>query len=98
MPHLDHFHRWSATEGSRKQGHPEIQVLLARAYYKGMEYKQAAKHYLHAEKPEEFAEFLLAWSKEGYPSESDLYIARSVLQYGIRVFQRRSLNTEALTF
>nr|CCA26185.1 conserved hypothetical protein [Albugo laibachii Nc14] len=72
--------KWSAAEGSRKQGHPEIQLLLARAYFKGMEYKQAAKHYLHAEKPEEFAEFLLTWSKEGYPSEFDLYIARSVLQ------------------
>lgn len=67
-------------EGSRKRGDPELQLLLARAHRNAGDYTHAAKHYLHAENPVEFAETLFDWSKLGYQSEYDLYVARSVLQ------------------
>lgn len=73
--------RWSSAEGSRKRGDPELQLLLARAHRNAGDYTHAAKHYLHAENPSEFADALFDWSKLGYQSEYDLYLARSVLQY-----------------
>ncbi|DAZ97218.1 TPA: hypothetical protein N0F65_003849 [Lagenidium giganteum] len=72
--------KWTAEHGSRKRGDPELQLLLARAYQQAKDYTHAAKHYLHAEKPTEFGDMLVQWSKEGYASESDLYLARAVLQ------------------
>lgn len=73
--------RWTAAEGSRKRGDPELQLLLARAYRAAGDYVHSAKHFLHAENPSEFAVALFEWSSQGYPSESDLYLARAVLQY-----------------
>lgn len=73
--------RWSAAEGSRKRGDPELQLLLSRAHRHAGDYTHAAKHYLHAESPVEFADALFDWSKLGYASEFDLYVARAVLQY-----------------
>lgn len=75
--------RWSSVEGSRKRGDPELQLLLARAHRNAGDYTHATKHYLHAENPSEFADALFDWSKLGYQSEYDLYLARSVLQYVI---------------
>ncbi|TMW69322.1 hypothetical protein Poli38472_001478 [Pythium oligandrum] len=72
--------KWSSTEGSRKRGDPELQLLLARAHRQAGELTLSAKHFLHAENPVEFADMLFEWSKQGYPSEYDLYIARVVLQ------------------
>lgn len=57
-----------------------MQLLLARAYRQAGDFTHAAKHFLHSEKPAEFADALYNWSKQGYPSESDLYLARAVLQ------------------
>uniref|UniRef100_K3WSS6 Golgi to ER traffic protein 4 n=1 Tax=Globisporangium ultimum (strain ATCC 200006 / CBS 805.95 / DAOM BR144) TaxID=431595 RepID=K3WSS6_GLOUD len=72
--------KWSSVEGSRKRGDPELQLLLARAYRKAGDFTHAAKHYLHAENPSEFADALFEWSTHGYQSEYDLYLARVVLQ------------------
>jgi hypothetical protein len=72
--------RWSAEEGSRRRGDPELQLLLARAYQSVGDYSHASKHYLHSENPSEFAKMLYTWSKEGYSSEVELYITRVVLQ------------------
>ncbi len=72
--------RWSSEEGSRMRGDPELQLLLSRAYKAHKDYIHAAKHYIHTENASEFAEMLFEWSKEGYPSELDLYIGRAVLQ------------------
>ncbi|CAI5740694.1 unnamed protein product [Peronospora destructor] len=72
--------KWSAMEGPRKRGDPELQLLLARAYQTAEEFSNALKHFLHAENPQELAEMLFQWSTLGYPSESDLYLTRAVLQ------------------
>jgi hypothetical protein len=42
----------------------------------------AQRHFLEAAAPEEFAEFLVAWVREGgaYTGEADLFLARAVLQ------------------
>ncbi|KAG7383318.1 Golgi to ER traffic protein 4 [Phytophthora pseudosyringae] len=72
--------KWSAVEGARKRGDPELQLLLARAYRSAGDFTHAMKHFLHAENPQELAEALFQWSTQGYPSESDLYLARAVLQ------------------
>ncbi|CAI5716710.1 unnamed protein product [Hyaloperonospora brassicae] len=72
--------KWSAVKGARKRGDPELQLLLARAYCMTGDFPHAMKHFLHAETPEELADALFQWSKTGYPSESDLYLARAVLQ------------------
>ncbi|CAH0489146.1 unnamed protein product [Peronospora farinosa] len=72
--------KWSAIEGARKRGDPELQLLLARAYQTAEEFSNAMKHFLHAENPQELAEMLFQWSTLGYPSESDLYLTRAVLQ------------------
>jgi hypothetical protein len=42
-------------------------------------YSLAQRHYLKANQPREFASMLFAWANQGYRSERDLYIARSVL-------------------
>ncbi|KAG2763470.1 hypothetical protein JG687_00007924 [Phytophthora cactorum] len=72
--------KWSAEEGARKRGDPELQLLLARAYRTAGDPTHAMKHFLHAENPQELADALFQWSTQGYPSESDLYLARAVLQ------------------
>lgn len=72
--------RWSATEGSRKRGDPELQLLLARAHRAAGDHTHAAKHFLHAESPAEFADALFEWSALGYQSEHDLFVTRAVLQ------------------
>ncbi|RLN63500.1 hypothetical protein BBJ29_004667 [Phytophthora kernoviae] len=72
--------KWSATDGARKRGDPELQLLLARAYRTAGDFTHAMKHFLHAENPQELADALFQWSTQGYPSESDLYLARTVLQ------------------
>ncbi|KAG6611125.1 uncharacterized protein IUM83_15915 [Phytophthora cinnamomi] len=72
--------KWSAAEGARKRGDPELQLLLARAYRTAGDFSHAMKHFLHAENPQELADTLFQWSTQGYPSESDLYLARAVLQ------------------
>ncbi|EEY68586.1 uncharacterized protein PITG_17700 [Phytophthora infestans T30-4] len=72
--------KWSAEEGARKRGDPELQLLLARAYRTAGDFTHALKHFLHAENPQELADTLFQWSTQGYPSESDLYLARAVLQ------------------
>lgn len=72
--------KWSAEKGSRKRGDSELQHLLALAYRQAKDFTHAAKHYLHAEKPVEFAAMLFEWANEGYASELDLYLARAVLQ------------------
>ncbi|GMF12587.1 unnamed protein product [Phytophthora lilii] len=72
--------KWSAAEGARKRGDPELQLLLARAYRTAGDFTRAMKHFLHAENPQELADTLFQWSTQGYPSESDLYLARAVLQ------------------
>ncbi|GLE02066.1 hypothetical protein PINS_up010904 [Pythium insidiosum] len=77
---LKHAVKWSAAEGSRKRGDPELQLLLARAYHRAGDFQHATKHFLHAEQPVEFASVLFEWSKTGYPSEADLFVARAVLQ------------------
>lgn len=72
--------KWSAAEGARMRGDPELQLLLARAYRTAGDFTHALKHFLHAENPQELADTLFQWSEQGYPSESDLYLARAVLQ------------------
>lgn len=72
--------KWSAAEGARKRGDPELQLLLARAYRTAGDFTHAMKHFLHSENPQELADALFQWSTQGYPSESDLYLARAVLQ------------------
>ncbi|KAL4139304.1 hypothetical protein PRIC2_002802 [Phytophthora ramorum] len=72
--------KWSAAHGARKRGDPELQLLLARAYRTSGDFTHAMKHFLHAENPQELAEVVFEWSTKGYPSESDLYLARAVLQ------------------
>uniref|UniRef100_A0AAV1UN74 Golgi to ER traffic protein 4 n=1 Tax=Peronospora matthiolae TaxID=2874970 RepID=A0AAV1UN74_9STRA len=72
--------KWSAAKGARKRGDPELQLLLARAYCTAGDFPHAMKHFLHAENPDEMANALFQWSTRGYPSESDLYLARAVLQ------------------
>ncbi|CAH0479210.1 unnamed protein product [Peronospora belbahrii] len=72
--------KWSAMEGARKRGDPELQLLLARAYRTAEDLTHAIKHFLHSENPQELADALFQWSMKGYPSESDLYLARVVLQ------------------
>ena len=44
-------------------------------------YSLAQRHYLRSNQPREFASMLVAWANQGYASEKDLYIARSVLMY-----------------
>ncbi len=73
--------RWSATCGSRARGDAQLQLLLSRAYCAAEDYKSAAKHYLYAENPIEFAQALVQWLEEGYESEADLFVTRVVLQY-----------------
>lgn len=72
--------KWSAKEGGRQRGDPALQLLLAQAYERAQDYESASKHFLHTEKPKEYATMLETWAKEGYASERDLFIARAVLQ------------------
>lgn len=85
--------RWSATEGTEQQGNISLHAQLAKAYNEAGEYPfrfyqfisfivsfaYAQKHYLKSNQPKEFGEMIIKWASEGYPSERDLYIARSVL-------------------
>jgi hypothetical protein len=75
--------RWTQAEGSRKRGDSELQLLLSRAHRESGDFQHAAKHFLHAEAPAELAALVFDWSKKGYASEADLYVARAVLQYVI---------------
>lgn len=73
--------RWSVSEGTNKQGEPELHDLLAESYFRQNEYGKAQRHFLRGNRPERFAEVLTSWSNQAYPSERDLFIARAVLQY-----------------
>jgi len=56
-------------------------ALLARSYAESKDYSRAQKYYIKGETPQEFAEMLEKWIKQGYASEADLFIARAVFQY-----------------
>ena len=80
--------RWSTrAPGGRQTGDPAVHEMLARAYRSAAcaacpaAYGQAADHYARAEAPEELAGMLVEWSKLGYASERDLFIARAALQF-----------------
>lgn len=45
------------------------------------DYEVAQKHYLRSNDPEGFANMLIQWGEEVYPSEKDLLITRAVLMY-----------------
>jgi len=73
--------KWSSNLGDNKEGDPRLHNLIAAIDHQAADYGMAQKHYLRGSQPEQFAQALLEWSREGFPSEEDLYIARAVFQY-----------------
>ena len=62
----------------------ELHDAFAKTYDEEKDYGIAEKHYLRGTNQSAHAAMLLKWSKNGFNSESDLFIARTVFQY---VFQ-----------
>eukprot|EP01089_Gocevia_fonbrunei_P003298 TRINITY_DN13230_c0_g1_i1.p1 TRINITY_DN13230_c0_g1~~TRINITY_DN13230_c0_g1_i1.p1 ORF type:complete len:294 (-),score=49.46 TRINITY_DN13230_c0_g1_i1:20-901(-) len=73
--------RWSLTKGTHKQGDPKLHLTLAKYYSSQQLFGDAHKHWIRSDDPKAFAEVMIQYANEGYPSEKDLYIARAVLQY-----------------
>jgi len=73
--------KWSITTSNDNNGNAELNCRAARCYSKINDYNNAQRHYLRSNKPEEFADIIIKWSKLGYTTERDLFIARAVLQY-----------------
>ncbi|CAF1582124.1 unnamed protein product [Adineta ricciae] len=78
----------SASEASKKvnihrTGHPKLHEAFARILWdQEKNYKDSRYHYLHSDDGRSFAIMLIeAHQTLGYPSEIDLFIAQTVLQY-----------------
>lgn len=71
---------YTAARGSWKQGEPDLHLNAARLALKEKNLPEATKHYLHANRVDEFSDVLVAWASNGPESERDLYLARGVLQ------------------
>lgn len=73
--------RWSAEAENTKHGNPLLHDLLAEYYTKHKAYGQAQGHFIRGNSPEKFAQMLVFFAMQGYPSEQDLFVARVVFQY-----------------
>ncbi|KAH9251085.1 hypothetical protein BASA81_010984 [Batrachochytrium salamandrivorans] len=71
---------YTAAKGPWPQGEPELHLNFARMGLKEKNLLEATKHYVHANKVDEFSDVLVAWASTGPESERDLYLARGVLQ------------------
>lgn len=73
---------WStlAKHGHFAKGDPDFHLLRAQAMQRRKDLPSASTNFLHAGKPQLFAQFLYDWSALGYQSERDMFLTRAVLQ------------------
>ncbi|XP_034249152.1 Golgi to ER traffic protein 4 homolog [Thrips palmi] len=75
--------RWSV-KGSPdfKTGHPQLHRFIAQIFWREKNYVLARYHFLHSTDGSSFAMMLVEiHTRQGYPSEVDLFITQVVLQY-----------------
>lgn len=73
--------KWSNKEGG-VIGHPRLHQHLAYTLWEGKQYTEARQHFLHSQDGEGCGSMLVEYHlSRGYPSELDLFIAQTVLQY-----------------
>mmetsp|Transcript_3124 Transcript_3124/g.3717 ORF Transcript_3124/g.3717 Transcript_3124/m.3717 type:complete len:294 (+) Transcript_3124:75-956(+) len=70
----------SHKSGGSSQGEPSFHYLAAKSKIQIGDAAGACEHFLHAQAAVEFAAFLVLWSKSGYPSERDMFLARAILK------------------
>lgn len=71
----------SSSRGDRKRGSPLVHYRFATVLWKEKKYQGARKHFLLADEPEKFAQFLIEMHTScGYNSEADLFVALSAFQ------------------
>ena len=57
-----------------------LNAAAARAATAAASFADAQRYFLEADAPNDFADMLLAWSATGYAAETDIFLARAVLQ------------------
>eukprot|EP01117_Protostelium_nocturnum_P014151 TRINITY_DN5350_c0_g1_i4.p1 TRINITY_DN5350_c0_g1~~TRINITY_DN5350_c0_g1_i4.p1 ORF type:complete len:342 (+),score=81.49 TRINITY_DN5350_c0_g1_i4:91-1116(+) len=72
--------KWNSVEGNSNDI-SRLHFAFAMDSFHFKHYSKSQKHFLRSNNPHEFSKMLIEWSSEGYPSERDLFLARSVLQY-----------------
>eukprot|EP00029_Vermamoeba_vermiformis_P006292 TRINITY_DN2426_c0_g1_i1.p1 TRINITY_DN2426_c0_g1~~TRINITY_DN2426_c0_g1_i1.p1 ORF type:complete len:273 (+),score=48.06 TRINITY_DN2426_c0_g1_i1:88-906(+) len=73
--------KWSSKPENNNQGDPTLRTCFAHHFQAMQDYEVAQKHYLRSNDAEGFANMLIQWGEEVYPSEKDLLITRAVLMY-----------------
>ncbi|KAH3872275.1 Golgi to ER traffic protein 4 homolog [Dreissena polymorpha] len=75
--------RWTINVEPRcKAGHPELHKKCGLLFWQEKNYIQARYHYLHSSDGNNLAAMLIEYHTTlGYPSEADLFIAQTVLQF-----------------
>ncbi|KAG8191155.1 hypothetical protein JTE90_016668 [Oedothorax gibbosus] len=76
--------KWSSKnrEDSPTFGHPRLHQSVALTLWKEKNYQQSRYHFIHSTDGDNCASMLIEYHiTEGYPSEVDLFIAQTVLQY-----------------
>jgi len=78
---LKWFEQTAAKEQDSTQMVEPLHHQLARVCWNKQDYGAASRHYLRADAAEEHATMVLEWAAKGTPSELDLFLCRTVLQY-----------------
>jgi len=74
--------KWSALSTDGRSGHPRLHQLIAQVLWKEKNYAGARSHFLHCSDGNQLANLIVEYHMEcGYPSEVDLFITQTVLQY-----------------
>jgi len=73
--------RWSAEWGPSKEGDSQIHNMIAKFFHKQKNYGKAQKYFLRGTLVEEFTVMVSEWSDNVEIEESDLVLAKIILQY-----------------
>lgn len=73
--------RWSMKFGPNRLGSPKLHRDIAAIYWKRGEMSLANLHFLRCDAYENHCNMLIEWSNSGFKGETDLFLARVVLQY-----------------
>jgi hypothetical protein len=73
--------RWSSKYGPNAFGAATFHRELARCFWAKQDFSSANSHFLKGDSAIEHAQMLVEWSNNGYRSEVDLFVSRTVLQY-----------------
>ncbi|XP_060601931.1 Golgi to ER traffic protein 4 homolog [Ruditapes philippinarum] len=75
--------RWTISVAPEcRAGHPDLHKKCGMLFWQEKNYVQARYHYLHSSDGKNLATMLIEYqTSQGYPSEVDLFIAQTVLQF-----------------